>query len=130
MLKSFILEAVLLHYCHEEIDRDEVQKNLKTMGLQRAYRAIGCILTDCLGLPAKDLGCELTDKDRRFSKRIYAIVKYHGNMGHYNLHHPEIGWKHSVEVAAMKLSHFAKLWSLAPAYSCRWIIHEFTRRLF
>lgn len=128
--RQFCDLAVLLHYCHEEIDHEKVQEILKTMGLQRAYRAIGCVLTDSLGMPAKDLGCELTDKDRRFTKRIFGIVRCHGNMGHHNLHHPEIGWKHSVEVATMKLSHLAKLWPLAPAYSCRWIVREFTRRLF
>ena len=130
MLKFFIPEAVLLHYCHKEVDYEQLHEILKTVGLQKAYRAIGCVLTDCLGMSAKDLGCELTDKDRQFVKHIYAIVKSHGNMGHHNLHHPEIGWKHSVEVAGMKLSHFAKLWQLAPGYSCRWIIHEFTRRFF
>lgn len=128
--RQFCDLAVLLHYCHKEMDYEQLHEILKTVGLQKAYRAIGCVLTDCLGMSAKDLGCELTDKDRQFVKHIYAIVKSHGNMGHHNLHHPEIGWKHSVEVAGMKLSHFAKLWQLAPGYSCRWIIHEFTRRFF
>lgn len=128
--RQFCDLAVLLHYCNKEIDGGQIQEILNTVGLQRAYRAIGCVLTDTLGLPAKDLGCELTDRDRQYSKRIYAIVKCHGNMGHYNMRHPEIGWKHSVEVASMKLSHFAQLWPLAPSYSCRWIIHEFTRKFF
>ena len=128
--RQFCDMAVLFHYCHDEIDHERLHEMLEAVGLQKAYRAIGCVLTDSLGMPANDLGCELTVEDRRYSKRIYAIIKHHGNMGHYNLRHPEIGWKHSVEVACMKLEHFCKLWKLAPAYSCRWLIHEFTRKFF
>ena len=121
--------AVLLHTCRKDIDYDRLRKILRTLGLERAFRAIGSILTDSLGMPSEDLGYELVDKDRRYARRIFSIVRYRGNMGHYNKKSSDSGWLHNMEVAAIKISHFVKLWPLAPAYSCRWIAYELTKKL-
>ena len=121
--------AVLLHTCRQEIDHDRLHEMLRTLGMERAFRAVGCILTDSLGMPLEDLGYELTDKDRRYARRIFAIVRYRGNMGHYNKKYGFSGWRHNMESACIKLSHFMKLWPLAPAYSCRKIVYELTKKL-
>ena len=128
-LRQFCDLAVMLHYSRDEINLEHLHEVLRTLGLERAFRTIGCILTESLGLPKEDLGCEVTDKDRRYAKRVVAIVRYRGNMGHSNLLFSDIGWKHSLELIIIKIIHFMKLWPLAPAYSCRWIAYELTKKI-
>ena len=127
--RQFCDLAVMLHACREEIDHDRLRGMLRTLGMERAFRAVGCILTESLGMPAEDLGYALSDKDRRYAQRLFAIVRYRGNMGHYNKRYGFSGWRHSIEAAGIKISHFMKLWPLAPAYSCRWIAYELTKKI-
>jgi len=127
--RQFCDLAVMLHACRDEIDHDRMQEILKTLGMERAYRAIGCILTDYLGLPMQDVGCELTDSDRKYTKRIIDILRYRGNMGQYNLKNGNKGWRRKIELAGITLSHFAKLWALAPDYSCRWVVYRFKKNI-
>lgn len=128
--RQFCDLAVLLHACHQEIDHNRMHEILRTLDMERAFRAVGCILTDSLGMPAQDLGYQLTEKDRRYANRIFNIVRYRGNMGHYNKKNGFSGWRHNIESTGIKLSHFFKLWPLAPAYSCRWITYELTKKTF
>ena len=121
--------AVMLHVCRNEIDHGRLHEMLRALGMERAFRAIGWIMTDSLGMPKQDLGYELTDKDCRYAQRIIDIVRYRGNMGHYNRMSGYSGWKHNIEAAAILMSHFVKLWPLAPAYSCRKIACELTKKL-
>ena len=94
-LRQFCDMAVMLHTCHEEIDYDRLHEMLRTLGMERAFRAVGSILTDSLGMQQQDLGYELTDRDRRYAQRLFAIVRYRGNMGHYNKKTDDSGWKHN-----------------------------------
>lgn len=121
--------TVILHACHDEIDQSRMHEILRNLGMERAFRAVGCILTDCLGMPKEDLRYMLTEKDRRYAQRILDIVRYRGNMGHYNKKSGDSGWRHNVEATDIKLSHFWKLWPLAPAYSRRWIAYELTKKI-
>lgn len=127
-LRQFCDLAVMLHTCRGEIDRKRLVDMLGKLGMMKAYRVIGSILIDKLGMPPEDLGCELTDSDRKYTKRVFAIVRDKGNMGHYNLVCTDRGWRHRVELAVIKVFHFAKLWPIAPAYSCRWISYELTKK--
>ncbi len=122
--------AVMLHACRQEIDYQRMNEILEELGLVRAYKCIGSILIDNIGMPAEDLGYELTKKDRRYTQRIVDIMMYRGNMGKYNKISGFNGWKHNIEAAAIKLSHFVKLRKLAPAYSRKWIVHELTKKFF
>lgn len=128
--RQFCDLAVILHACRQEIDHHRMHEILRTLGMEQAFRAVGCILTDSLGMPAQDLGYQLTEKDRRYANRIFNIVRYRGNMGHYNKKNGFSGWRHNIESTGIKLSHFFKLWPLAPAYSCRWIAYELTKKTF
>lgn len=123
-LRQFCDMAVMLRNCHEQIEMDELRKNLENLGMERAYRACGTILVDQLGITEKELGYALTDTDRKYGKRILDVVMYRGNMGHYNKRTGFRGWKHKVESMGIKLAHFAKFAPLAPKYSCGWILNE------
>lgn len=128
-LRQFCDLAVMLHGCRQEIDDERLHGMLKVLGMERAFRAVACILTEYLGMPQEDLGFALTDRDRRYARRLLGIVKYRGNMGHYHKRSGDSGWRHNMESAAIKLSHFIKLWPLAPGFSCRWIAYELTKKL-
>ena len=127
--RQFCDLAVMLHVCREEIDHDKMQEMLRTLGMVKAYRAIGCILTDYLGLPPQDLGCDLKDSDRKYTKRIIGILRYRGNMGLYNLRNGGERWRRKIELTGITLAHFAKFWRLAPDYSCRWVLYRFKKNI-
>jgi len=120
--------AVMLHYCREGIDHDRMREILRTLGMERAFRAIGCILTDSLGMPKQEVPYELTDRDRRYAKSIFDIVRYRGNLGHYNIKNNESGWRNNIEMKGIKMSHFLKLLPLAPGYNCRWFLHMIKKK--
>ncbi len=128
-LRQFCDLAVMLHSCRDMIDRKRLIEILGKLDLLKAYRAIGTILTDKLGMPPEDLGCDITEGDRQYTKRIFSIVKDRGNMGHYHLMFAGVGWCHHVELAVIKVFHFLKLWPIAPAYSCHWISYELTKKI-
>ena len=119
-LRQFCDWAMILHRCSKEIDRQALRRHLKVFGLEKAYRACGCILVDKLGLPAEDFPYELTAKDQCYTRRILEVVFYRGNMGLYNRKGGVRGWKHVVEATFVKLSHFMKFYPMAPGYMREW----------
>lgn len=128
-LRQFCDLAVMLHYCHQNIDMDAFRLHLKNMGLEGAFRACCSILTDYLGLPENEIGYMLSSRDRQYGKKILNVVFYRGNMGHYNKQNGFSGWKHKIESFGIKTSHFVKFMPLAPRYSYGWMWHKITRQV-
>lgn len=128
-LRQFCDWAVMLHYCKQEINHEQLREHLKVLEMENAYKACGCILVDYLGVTEEELGYYLSEKDRLYGSRILDVVLYRGNMGHYNKIGGFSGWKHKLEAACIKLSHYVKLSSLAPSYSRGWIWHEIRTKL-
>lgn len=128
-LRQFCDLAVMLHCCKGQINIDVMNEYLHALGMEKAYRACGCILVDYIGLKEVELGYTLTNTDRRYGKRVLNVVMFRGNMGHYNKLSGFNGWMHKVETTGIKLSHFVKFVLLAPGYSCGWLWHEFRRNL-
>lgn len=62
-----------------------IRKHQELLGMERAYRACGCLLIDYLGLPKDDFTYEVNGNDKQYAERILDVVMYCGNMGHYNL---------------------------------------------
>lgn len=127
-MRQFCDWAVMLHTYRDEIDQKGLQEHLQVLGLERAYRACGSILVDCLGLPAEEFTYELTDHDRRYVARIMDVIFYRGNMGRYNKRNGFSGWRHNIEATGIKVSHFVKFVALAPNYCCRWIGYEMMKK--
>ena len=121
-LRQFCDLAMILHRCHGEIDHGTLREHLRLLGLDRVFRACGSILVDHLGLPAEDFPYQLTAQDRKYTQRILDVVFYRGNMGHYHRVGGVHGWKHVVEAIVIKVSHFVKFYSLAPAYMRGWAV--------
>ena len=121
-LRQFCDLAMMLHHHRQDINHEEVRTHLQELGLEKAYRACGSILVDHLGLPAEDFPYQLTAQDRKYTQRILDVVFYRGNMGHYHRVGGVRGWKHVVEAIVIKVSHFVKFYSLAPAYMRGWAV--------
>ena len=128
-LRQFCDLAVMLHAYKAEIDHEALRRHLKTLGMEKAFRACGSILVCQLGLPTEDFPYALTDKDLWYGRKILDVVFYRGNMGHYNKKSGFHGWKHNVESTSIKVSHFLKFMPLAPGYSCNWLMHELCRKI-
>jgi len=128
-LRQFCDLAVMLHYAKDQIDMNALRKHLDELGMEKAWRACGCLLIDYLGLPEEELGYSLYSADRKYGKKILDVVLYRGNMGHYNKRGGFSGWKHKLEAVGIKLSHFFKFMPLAPSYTCGWLWHEVKRSL-
>ena len=128
-LRQFCDWAVMLHYCKDSIDQEQLMEHLEMLGMQMAYRACGSILTEYLGLPEEELGCHITKSDKRYGRKILDVVLYRGNMGHYNKRSGFRGWHHNLESTGIKVSHFLKFMPLAPSYSFRWLGHELWRKV-
>lgn len=128
-LRQFCDWAIILHYCKDCIDHHKLQQHLKVLGLEMAYRACGSILVDYLGLPQKDFGYTITDKDRSYGTKVLDVVLYRGNMGHFNKRHGYVGWKHKLEVMGIKVSHFVKFMPIAPGFSCNWLWYGMCKKV-
>lgn len=127
-LRQFCDWAMILHHDYQEISHDELRRHLHELGMERAYRACGCILVDRLGLPANEFSYELDERDHRYAEKILDVVLYRGNMGKYNKSSNFHGWRHNIESTGIKLSHYMKFKSLAPEYSWDWLIYELKRK--
>lgn len=129
-LRQFCDWAIILHYCKDCIDHHKLQQHLKVLGLEKAYRACGSILVDYLGLPQKEFGYTITDKDRSYGSKVLDVVFYRGNMGHFNKRHGYVGLKHKLEAVGIKVSHFVKFMPLAPGFSCNWLWYGLSKKTF
>ena len=129
-LRQFCDWAMLLHHYRNEIDHEAIRRHLKRLGLEKAYRACGCILTDELGLPAEAFTYRLTAADRRYARRILDVVFYRGNMGKYNKRGGFHGWRHQLESVGIKTAHFVKFYPLAPGFMRSWLWDVVATRFF
>lgn len=128
-LRQFCDWAMILHGCRAQIDHAKLRQYAETLGMDKAMRACGVILIDYLGLPEEDFPYRLTDKDRKYCKRILDVVFYRGNMGHYNKRNGFRGRKHQMEATGIKVSHFLKFFPLAPKFTWQWICTEIPRKI-
>lgn len=128
-LRQFCDWAAILHASKNEIDHEAIRKHLKLFGMERAYRACGCLLIDYLGLSKDDFTYEVNGNDKQYAERILDVVMYRGNMGHYNLKGGYQGLWHNLEATGIKIIHFLKFMPLAPAFSWNWLVAELKRKI-
>ena len=128
-LRQFCDWAVILHAGKNGIDHRAIRKHLELLGMERAYRACGCLLIDYLGLPKDVFTYEVNVNDKQYAERILDVVMYRGNMGHYNLKVGHQGLWHNLEAAGIKIIHFLKFMPLAPTFSWNWLVAELKRKI-
>lgn len=130
-LRQFCDLAVMLRYAKNQIDMEAFRTHLNTLGMEKAYRACGCILVDKLGLSEEELGYPLSDNDRSYGKKILDVVLYRGNMGNYEGGSMRLDgrWKWKMKNIGIKFSHFIKFVHLSPGHTCGWMWHEIRRTM-
>ena len=96
-LRQFCDWTMLLHYYRDEIDRSLLIKHLKGVKLYKAYRRMGSVLVDYLGLPEEEFPLTISEKDRRFSEKILKNIYHRGNFGHNLKYTQRRGPIHAIE---------------------------------
>lgn len=114
-LRQFIDWMMFFEAKHDEIVVSELTAKLERLGLLRAFKAFGAILTDVLGMDVKFFPYSLTDRDKNYVDKIMAIVLRYGNFGKYGRKEQQGGWKHSMETGVRSLRHIFQFFWLSPA---------------
>ena len=120
-LRQFIDWMMFFESKHDEIVVSELTAKLERLGLLRAFKAFGAILTEVLGIETKYFPYSLTDNDKKYVDRILAIVLRYGNFGKYGRKEQQGGWKHSVETGVRSFRHITQFFWLSPAENLLWI---------
>ena len=114
-LRQFIDWMMFFEAKHDEIVVSELTAKLERLGLLRAFKAFGAVLTVVLGMETKYFPYSLTDNDKKYVDRILAIVLRYGNFGKYGRKEQQGGWKHSMETGVRSLRHIFQFFWLSPA---------------
>ena len=117
-LRQFVDLAMMLK---AGVDQENLKHHLQKLGMERAFRACGYVLVEYLGLSNTYFPYRIDDSDRKYGRRMLAVVLYRGNMGHYNKRHGWSGFGHQIESGCIKISHFIKFFGLSPCYHLGWM---------
>lgn len=105
-----------LHAFRHEIDRPQLERDLRAFGLWRPWRVFGPIAVDVLGLPREEFPF-YTSAFARHGERMLAMIECEGNFGFFDTARTErpdgyiagklhsLGWMHR------------RMWRLLPAYT-------------
>ena len=114
-LRQFIDWMMFFEAKHDEIVVSELTAKLERLGLLRAFKTFGSILTEVLGMETKFFPYTLTDSDKRYVNKIMSIVLRYGNFGKYGRKEQQGGWKHSMETGLRSFRHITQFFWLSPA---------------
>lgn len=103
-----------LHQYKDEINKEELNRHLKALELERPYRVLGAVLVEQLGLPDNEFPLVITDRDRRRSKKIMADIMKMGNFGHNKQKTDGLGLVHSLQTGWQMMCQSVKYVDLAP----------------
>ena len=120
-LRQFIDWMMFFEAKHKEIVVSELTAKLERLGLLRAFKAFGAVLTVVLGMETKYFPYSLTNNDKKYVDRILAIVLRYGNFGKYGRKEQQGGWKHSMETGLRSIRHIKQFFWLSPAENLLWI---------
>lgn len=106
--------AMMLNSARGHYDADRLAMMLRQIGYYRAFKAIGALLVNHLGMDVHIFPYTLTDRDYTWSNRIMAEVMAGGNFGRYGRRYNHSGWAKSMETAWIAMRHCLKFLPLAP----------------
>mgnify|MGYP002522988342 CR=1 FL=1 len=112
-LRQFCDWAVILHAYKNRIDSEQLKCILERLGVIKAYRAFGYILTSHLGLSLSSFPLEITDEDKKWRKIILQDVFKGGNFGKQN-HKAKSTFLFKLETVKMAFRNTFRYYSLAP----------------
>ena len=109
---------------------EELENILRRLGYLRAFKAVGAILVDSLGLPEEEFPFRITRKDRKYAGYILDIVFKRGNFGKYGRQNEvRSGLLYYLEATWVKLSHYIRLYPLSPKENRAMLTAELPRRI-
>lgn len=120
-LRQFIDWIMFFEAKHKEIVVPELTAKLNKLGLLRAFKAFGAILTEVLGMYATCFPYSLAESDKKYVGKIMAIVLKYGNFGKYGRKEQQGGWKHSIETGMRSIRHICQFFWLSPTENLLWI---------
>jgi hypothetical protein len=128
-LRQFCDVAILLHK-EEPMSTNDYEEILNHLGYTRAFKAIGGILINKLGLPESEFPLPLQKKDRKYEKMILDIVFKRGNFGKFG-RKKEVrsGFLYYIEALIIKISHYGKFFWLAPKENLAVITKEIPSKI-
>lgn len=114
-LRQFIDWMMFFEAKHDEIVVSKLTAKFERLGLLRAFKSFGAVLTEVLGMETKYFPYSLTDNDKKYVDRILAIVLRYGNFGKYGRKEQQGGWKHSIETGLRTIRHITQFFWLSPS---------------
>ena len=114
-IRQLVDLAVMLHAYHDEINKGELERMLRKLGLYRVFRAFGSILMDYIGLCETDFPFKLKEKDRKKELLMLEDVLYKGNFA-MNVRENDLSpLRYKVETFKLMFHQIRNFFSLAPA---------------
>ena len=113
-LRQFCDWAMFLHAYRDEIDRQQLTDFMQDMDMSQAYKAMGCILVDELGLPEDEFPMRLTEADRRWKMKILRDVFRGGSFGKQN-HKAKSNLGRKMETFRMAIRNSVRYRKLSPS---------------
>jgi hypothetical protein len=120
-LRQFIDWMMFFEAKHDEIVVSELTAKLERIGLLRAFKVFGAILTEILGMDKKFFPYSLTDSDKMYVDKIMSIVLQYGNFGKYGRKEQQGGWRHSMETGLRAFCHIIQFFWLSPEENLFWL---------
>lgn len=110
--------TMLLHHQNERIDRKLLQQTLDNFGFTKAFRAIGTILIENLGLPQEEFPLPINDTDKKYGEKALKLILKHGNWGQFERSsHDRQSFKYMFERAYSRISNQLLFLRLSPKYN-------------
>lgn len=138
-LRQFCDVAVLCHVAavaEQEGDKENCINKanlieiLIRLDFLKAFKAIGTILVDDIGLPENEFPCTLTKEDYKRKKYILNVVYKRGNFGKYGrTTKVRSGIKYYIEQTNIKLSHYYHLFNLSRKENIALITKEIPKKI-
>jgi hypothetical protein len=113
-LRQFCDLALFLDRHKDNIDKELLDKHLRSLGIKKAFTATGYVLVEMLGLKAEKFPYSLTNKDRKVGKRILKSVMEDGDWAKDKHHVKGKGVLHSMETGYISLMQSMKYVDVAP----------------
>lgn len=131
-LRQFCDVAMLLrHFNATEEKVSRLEHNLEALDFMSAFRAIGAVLVDYLGLPKDKFPFHITDADRSYSRDILTIVFFGGNFGFYGIEEPLRGNKrYYIKAFNRKVSRYHTFYRLSPTETRSMFCHEIPHKVW
>lgn len=108
--------AVIIRHHKDEIDRTLLAEILDKTNYRKAFAAFGSIIVEKLGVPEEEFPITISEKDRKWGKKILDDMLRHGNWGKYERETREKKWSigHSLGTARLLISRYFRYFSLTP----------------